>query len=422
MRKLLLFLMILRLSPLMSMAGTHDPGIVPLDFSSSIAKILSRSPDIAESKLNLEVYRAKNLPNRLRFLPNVSLSATMPLSNNFLTNPQSVSINSNLNLFRWGADYFGLLASISGEESQRFAVAAKILIAEQEAVNALISEIQRVKEVDIYIEIVRNQAELLKIAQKRYQRGFLPLQEVEKLNVELANAKASLADGQIRETETRAKLENLLGSSHIKIEWPWVEDLKKGRGQALAKEEFRISQRPDWIAVQKNVESQADTLSQNWRLLLPSVDAQISYGNYSGFFGSFTGWAGMVSVSIPLFDQLTNYSKAKAQANLKAMGENEMEKVQRDAKSQWQASQLKFQVAIETALVREETLKLSRKLYEDNFKRFQAGRVTANDLTIDRARMNSAELFAVQGWAVVHITFADLCHSLGYRISNCTSN
>ena len=127
----------------------------------------------------------------------------------------------------------------------------------------------------------------------------------------------------------------------------------------------------------------------------------------------------MVTLTVPLFDGLTNYSSAKAQAYVRSASETRVEKVQRDAKSQWQASQVNFQTAFDTAFAREETLEISKKLYADNLRRFESGRISANELSIDRTRMNTAELLAVQGWAALHIQFASLCHSLGYRVSSC---
>ena len=202
---------------------------------------------------------------------------------------------------------------------------------------------------------------------------------------------------------------------------PWVDEFRTGRGATLIGEDFQLNQRSDWLSAQKDFQAQEEKLNQNWRLLFPSIDAQFSYGNFSGYFGSLTGWSGTISMTIPLFDQLTSYSDAKAQIYLKMSSEVKLEKVQREARSQWESSRANFQIALETALVREKTLELSKKLYQDNLNRFQVGRMTANDLTLDRNRMNSAERFTVQAWAAVHLHFTELCHSLGYRVSTCIS-
>lgn len=421
MKGIILFLIVLSLPILARGQDQSRSHSGAPDFSISLEKILSRSIDISLAEQNLDLVRAKNIPSRYTFFPTLSLTGAFPLSNNFITSSQSIAITSKWNLFRWGADYVGLLAAISSEEVQKFTVDSAVIVAEQSAILALITEIQKIKEVRIYSRVVKSQLELMEIALERYKKGLLPEQEVQKLKVDLANAKANLADSEMSEAQARAQVESLLGEAGIQEEWPWIEELKRGQGRVILEEEFQLSKTPDWNSAKKELEAQIDRLSQNWRLLFPSLDAQFSYGNYSGFFGSFTGWTGMLVVSVPLFDQFTNYSNAKAQSYLKASSETKVEKVQRDAKSRWQASRVNFQTAMETALAREETLALSQQLYQDNLRRFQAGRATANDLTIDRTRMNSAELFAVQGWAAVHIQFAGLCHSLGYRISRCLS-
>jgi outer membrane protein TolC len=391
-----------------------------LDFATSLRMIISRSTDISISELDLESARSRNIPNRFAFLPSISLTGTLPISNNFLTGPQSIAVNAQWNLFRWGADYYNLIAGNAEEDSRRHSVDATVLLAEKEAVQALITEIQRVKEVALHARIVQNQADLLAIAKARYQRGFLARQEAEKVAIDLANSTASLADSKIAQAQSRAALENLLGQSNIIFEWPWIHHFKRGKGSFALKEEFKLSQRPDWLSAQNELQAQTYKLSQKWRLLFPSVDAQLSFGNYnSGYFGSFTGYVGTLTVTVPLFDQLAGYSNAKVQSTLRASSEAKMERVQREAKSQWQSSRMNFQIALESAFAREDTLKLARNLYQDNLRRFQAGKITANDLTIDQTRMNSAELFTVQAWSAVHLNYSDLCHAQGYRVESC---
>lgn len=390
-----------------------------LDFDSAVRAIVSRGTDVQVQESTLNSIEARNMPARLFFLPSLSVDGRQPIwsTGPFIFQQQQLQITSQWNLFRWGADYMGLRAAQYEESSQHAQVDAAILKTEGNAIQVIVLEIQRKKEVEINTSIVSYQVELSQIAEERYKRGYLPEQEAEKVTIDLSNAKASLIDSKMNENEARANLENLLGHSRIHTEWPWLEKMKAFR---VSDAELNFSQRPDWIAAQSMVQSLDYRTSQNWRFLLPSLDAQVSYGYFSSsFFGSGAGWVGALTVSLPLFDRLTGISKAKEQASLRTASEAQLEQVQRTAKAEWSTARNNFELALESAQAREKNLSLSRKLYDDNLKRFQAGRISSNDLVIDRTRMYQAELNAVQGWSAAHLNFARLCHSLGYRVEKC---
>src|SRR5690606_25635446 len=125
----------------------------------------------------------------LGFRSKVPLTGT----SNFLTVPREFSILSELNLFRGGADWSALFAARAREAAQKANVEAAFLDVEAQAVQALVMAIQRKQEVKLRAEIVGHRSQLLKIAEQRYSRGYLPLQEVDKLSIDLSNAQTKLA-------------------------------------------------------------------------------------------------------------------------------------------------------------------------------------------------------------------------------------
>lgn len=183
----------------------------------------------------------------------------------------------------------GFMSSRYEESSQKSRVDASTLTVEKDAIQVLIAAIQRKKEVEVNSSIVKNQSELLKIAQERYQRGYLPLQESEKIAVDLSNAQASLIDSKMNENEARANLENLLGHSNIATDWPWLSQLKNSKSLDRVKQSQEVSLRPDWKAAQDQVQFLDYKSKQNWGLLFPSLDASFGYGYYSGI-GSPPNW------------------------------------------------------------------------------------------------------------------------------------
>jgi outer membrane protein TolC len=182
---------------------------------------------------------------------------------------------------------------------------------------------------------------------------------------------------------------------------------------------LELERRPDWRAAHARVDAEDQRYKRELGLLLPSLDANAAYGYYEAAGASAPGWTGTLSVSFPFFDHLAQWSSAKAQSYARTTAELNLEQTARDARSQWDAAQHSFDAALATALSREKTLGLSRRVYQDNLKRFQAGRVHANDLALDQTRLFDSELFAVQGWSAAHQAFARLCHAGGYTLAEC---
>jgi outer membrane protein TolC len=415
-----------------------DPRLV--SFDEAITQILARSTAVSIQDYNAGAVSARDIPIRLRFVPSLSFDAKQSTTGGEGINSpyqiRQVEAVSQLNLLRWGADYELALAASSDEATQKALVDDTVLRTQDGAVVALVGYIQRKKEIAITQDIVRMQTDSLAIAQQRYAAGYLPLQEVEKVSVDLSNANSRLADAQLLSYQAEALLENLLGHTRVVAEWPWKErfaSLPKAQQSVLSSPENQelarfLSRRPDWRAAEAHVEAEDRRLSSDWRLLLPSLDAQVTYGYYfnglygpalqQGQFGS-SQWQSAFIVNFPFFDRLTLYSNAKAQAFVKSAAEASFEQVRRDAKSEWDSARQSFDTSLSSARVRDKTLATSRKVYQDNLRRFQNGRINANDLVLDQARLLESELFAVQGWATVHLAYSRLCKAQGFRLQDC---
>ena len=402
---------------------TLPTGSEPIPFDSALTTIISRSTSIAIQEARLNATRARNVPSRLIFLPSVLVDAREPLNGteSFLSSNRQVEMRAQLNVFKWGADYLGVKLANAEQASQEAALDATVLQVERDGVQSLIREIQRKKELVIHSQIVQIRTELLKIARERYDRGYLAIQEVEKLTVDLSNAKASYMNADLNEVDAQANLENLLGEIKVIPEWPWKVELEAMLESDLMNRSLSVNRRPDWLTASYQVEADASKLGQNWRLVLPKVDVSASYGTYQSFFGSFSGGTATLSIVYPIFEHLTTVSRAREQAYTLASSEAKLVQIQRNAQAEWQSSQKSIKIALESAVARDHTALLSRKLYQDNLKRFQIGRISSNDLAIDQNRMYDAQLLAIQGWGVAHSHFTRYCHSLGYRVKYCLS-
>ncbi len=96
-----------------------------------------------------------------------------------------------------------------------------------------------------------------------------------------------------------------------------------------------------------------------------------------------------------------------------------MELIKRKARQDFESAKRGFDLALASALARDKTASLSRKLYQDNLLRFRKGLANANELALDQRRLYESELSAIKGWNSAHTQYSKLCHSVGRRIREC---
>jgi outer membrane protein TolC len=399
----------------------------PLTFDQAIARILARSTSVPAQQAQLDAARARALPSYFSFAPGLSVDAKRTWTGGVAPEApyHTAEAVADLNLFRFGADFAGLQAGRADGRAQEAQLQNAILLAEEEAVRAIALYLERKHSTEISEKFVGSQADLLRIARERYKAGYLPQQEVDKVSIDLENEKSRLADAQVLEAQAEAALVALLDDANIELAWPWKDSLAGRDGKALAAAAFALDARPDWQAALSSTSAED---ARSWRghlLLLPSVDAAFAFGNTMAVtnggdeLAGGPAWRATLGVTWTLWDHAATYSAARAQASAAAQAGLRQERLARDARGDWRAAKAAFEIAVDSAVSRQRSAEVARKLYEDNLRRFQKGRASANELSVDQTRLFQNELFAVQGWSAAHQAFSRLCHSLGRRLQDC---
>ncbi len=409
---------------LVSAAQATSP--IRAGFVEALDNIVQRSPVVARQLQLVEGTRAKNLPNgALLWAPSLSAQAKA-LSEGESTasiSRRSLEGVAELNLFRFGADLAAAKAATREINFQEQTLQNTLLTVEAEGVSALVSFIQAQRQREVTERILSSRKDALAIARRRYSKGQLPSEEVDKVTVDLDNAAAQVRDAESELAQTMAELERLLGESEIASEWPWKESLPKLVPLLMKRTASDLTQRPDWKAAAYQVEVTEQRGREAWRQMLPRLDARASYGYFSaetlGMKTTGPAWTAGLTLSVPLFDRLVGYSQYATQVHARGGAEADFEGVKRAAKKDWDAARATLTISLDTALAREKTLAAARKLYQASLERFNRGILSANDFRIDQDRLYQTESFVLSGWASAHNDFRRLCHATGQRLSSC---
>lgn len=390
-----------------------------LDFETAVSKIVERSPEFAKVQAGSEATIIRNRQSRLVFLPTVDAVVSHSKSKTYSQSEESYSrsqaLRANLNLFRSGADYAGFRAAGFDNDSQESRILHARLVEEFKAVNLLSDFIQLSQEVEIGERLFKVVQESLDIAQKRYEKGLLPLQEVNKVKMDFENAGAQLTDTRIEFETKKANIESYLETTNIEMSWPWKRKIQ----ELKLNQKFDIENLPAWRAAVAQSDSISSKRDSGYLKMLPSLDASFETGHYTTPSSNGPGWGATLTLTLPLFDRLTNLSEAQAQSKLFMAAEIEKEHLRKSAVRDFELYKTSLAQNLASALRRDSNLKLSQQLYQDNMIRFKSGRASANDVAQDMKRLSEAERLASLGWKTVHLQFVKYCQSQGLSISSC---
>jgi outer membrane protein TolC len=381
-----------------------------------------------ESELRAaEITRRQSIYN---FLPDLNLAGTYSETGTELDHrdvDRSYGLSSTLNLFRFGGDLNSYQSADFTSQGLKFDLQNTRLRMEESLVLKSLELIASHQETEIRKKLIVAQRSFFDVAEKRYARGILSRQELDQVTIDFRIAEARLKDAALTEFKNKEALKvyfkSLTGSQELPevllTAWPWLQKLEKGSFQKI---KFRVEDHPAWKQLQSRVQASELLAKAKFSSLWPSLDLTLKYSNEIGVVTNdrwLPQWAGLVTLTIPIFNRLENYSNYQLSRETELRERLSLERSTRELTANWTTAETEFLTQLSSALTREQTLKVSHTLYQDNLRRFQAGRTSANDLFNDQDRLYQAELLVVQGWRAAHESYLRLCHSLGQSLSEC---
>jgi outer membrane protein TolC len=394
----------------------------PLSFAQALDQAVNGIEEVKSKESELRSAEASRTQSQFRFLPDLSLTGTAAETGptwKEKTKDQSYSARTSVNLFKFGGDYYFFKANDLSTESSRWDLQnTKIKMEETIAVKVL-NYIASHQETGIRRVLTEAQRSYFKIAEKRYAKGILSKQELDQITIDLKIAEARLEDARLQEFQNREDLKIYFGETDIEDSWPWDQQLRHWSKKTLA---FNLQGHPEWKYLQNRLAAADYGQKNKFSEIAPSLDLSLTYGSQKNILTNFDWlpqWTSALTLTIPLFNRLENYTAYRLAAESKLRTDLDLQRAERELKAQWKTSETNFRVQLASALTREQTLKISNNLYQDNLRRFQAGRTNANDLFNDQERLFQSELLVVQGWRSAHESYIKLCHALGQLVGEC---
>ncbi len=399
---------------LLSSLSQAARGAATETFFQDLAAFRSQSLTLRTELARLESGETVALSRALAWTPALSLQAGRQESQfNGERRPKSDYLAANLswNLFRGGSDLFAWKAARASAEAQRYQVENEKLEVELGGARVIFRRLYLSDVLATQGELLKLKEESLRIARSRYNQGKAPLQEVTKLEVDLAQSQNALRLAELNVAQNLLELRALFVDSLQTAAWPFAEnqevDLRSGSGSLFSKK--------------RALEARAQ--KDGWRasrlLHLPSVDWNLQLQQSPLRSRSDDLWSSSLLLTVPLWSRFeTAATSATAYASYVA-AENESLRASREEGLKREYLEKKLLLSRANLLESKRTLEKSERLYQDMLRSFQVGRLSANDLFLEQNRRIETLLSYSQSRLSFHEGLMEACALWGLEARDC---
>jgi len=390
-----------------------------LSFMDAVNEIVKRDPRISIDRTQIETQKTIVLAKKTSFLPTVNITAYE--AKNLTANSDTTFVGGglDLNLYRFGYNYYDLKSEQYALQSYHAQKNTSRLKIEQEGASKLIRAIHQKSQVDIIKKIIGMKEKSVSVAKSRYKRGLAPKSEVSKALIDLDNAHSNLNDAKRTLISYLAAVKVLLGHQNVVFKWPMLNFILNDAPGRILQKELQLGKRPDYQQALHNIESANYQRRKARSLLLPSFDFDLDRSLTETASGRTWASTATISITIPIFDGLTNYASYKTAKNEVRKLRYSLKRNVRILKSDFESARDIFKTSVEDVKKRQQTLNLSRVLYETNFKKFRQGRISINELNWDQDRLFRSESLWAKAVQSAHLNLVDLCQNFSMALKHC---
>lgn len=396
------------------------------DFTSTLRQMIEKDPEFKEVDFRTDFYEAQVKRDFSRLvIPTVNLSYGKYEQHNPATEIREQdtyyagSLTAALDVFSFGRDWSFYKSSRYELKAQENRTWSKLMEREFELGNLLLSYMREVKNLSILKSIVELKERALKISGQRFQSGALPEQDLNKVKLDVSNARGEYLIALQDLTNFSARI-RAFGVESTPELYPWEMKFTEKNLNDLLAMNIPVEKVPQFQELALQYE--ANVYRQRGFLQNMFGSVQLSFSRSYLDYGSEDQWewrAGL-AYTIPLFDQFRQYTDYKDAAAEKRTSEIQQQFRKNLLKESQVANKNNLKVAFENYRERKEALQISSKLYNDSVRQFNRGQLSVNELLVDQDRLLRTEQIANQSMYQLHLSVLNYCHAYGRPvIKNC---
>lgn len=327
-------------------------------------------------------------------------------------------LSSSINLFRGGGDYQLKQATQYQQQAAENKVIGEKLKSDSENATVIFQQLYINEVIKSAENLVRLKDESHRIVYSKYKAGQVPIQEVEKSEIDKTQAESRLRNLKLKNIENQVQWKTLFGEEMQTQVWPFDIN-NKLKISTSEKSESSIRVNPS-LAHLSNLVLAAESYWKSSRSeFWPQVDLGVEYlvQLKPGF--ESRAWQGGLTLTIPLWSRYEVAAQTSSRYAEYFSAKKQWESAENANKIQREKLAEKIELTRKNLEVAQENLKKSEKLYDDMLKSFRFGRLSTNELLIEQGRLISVqEGFSQSQWDY-HKVLLESCNVLGEEIEFC---
>lgn len=395
-------------------ASKKETGILPKDqWKSRLDSLLPQDPDFLYADQKLEIVAEQTQQAKFYLVPKIDLFHTSFFNKDTSTfKNQQYGLSAQVNLFQFGRSHYNYLSRRSAFDSEKLEHRQKKIEIENRFLTSLFKNTLLQRKLSLYTEIENLKRKALKVAQQRYDRGNLPRQQVEKVDIDLTNLSSQRisTERELADSEVEILKYQL---TDFKREWPFANAINK------IKKAKQLNEFVDIKILDLKSASYENQLEASRRAFFPSIDLSGRAYQTKQDEVQSQEWDVSLTVSWPLWD---NYNRSLE--NLNAYRDFQYWQMERtrlardwDARVQTKDDQL---TKLTTQLNQSSSnLKKLNTLYADTETLFSQGRITVNELFQDQQLLFETQINYENELYAFHQFILDYCTFHSERVWDC---
>lgn len=390
-----------------------------LSFEQALSQIVQRSTDIPQVQAELDAQEAAFLSSQLSFLPDLEANYSDSTGGTFSWRQKQASLQARLNLFRGGSDFYGYQTQKNQLKANQYGLLQEQLDVEKKASEVIFRYLLAARRLEIFQKLSETNQRSFQALSERVQRGLAPEQEALKAEIDWQNAQAQFLSAEVDHERARRNLEELLGHAEVRGDWPFEKVLLELKEASVQRMELSFEARPDVQAARYALESSEATYKRTFGQFLPRIDLSHSWARYGQDNFDNREQASLISVSFPFFEGGRSKLEVERAGAQRLIVRQQLVALRRQASIASKETLSSLLRLAETIKQRQKTVELAKRVFDNNFRRYQEGRTSVNELQIDQGRLLDSQLLASQGWFDAHLAFVHFCHAGGMGLSHC---